>query len=167
MKQVKAMMTLGLILSFGDQIFAQEVLPEITVMAVRYKYLSAVGQKDLAQPVKMLERKAATYNIKNTDYYEDEYDTYFVSFIIPEGEILAAYDKDGKLLHTAEKYKNVALPEVVRNAVTKRFPKWGIPNDTYLVNYFQEGGTTKIYKLTLENGDQRLKVKVNEKGEFL
>lgn len=166
MKSFKTTLALGaLVLSL--QTTAQQTLPEITVMAVRYKYLSAVGGKDLAQPVRMLERKAASYNVKNTDYYEDDYDTYFVSFYIPEGEILAAYDKDGKLLRTAEKYKDVAVPDAVRSAVAARFPNWGIAKDVYLVNYHQETGATKTYKLTLQNGDERIKVKLNEKGEFL
>ena len=81
-------------LGLATQSFAQEVLPEVTIKAVRYKYLSAVGQKDLAQPVRLLERQAAEYDVKSADFYEDEYDTYYVSFYIPDGQILAAYDKD-------------------------------------------------------------------------
>ncbi|HEY1023343.1 MAG TPA: nicotinate-nucleotide adenylyltransferase [Flavisolibacter sp.] len=145
----------------------QEILPEVTVKAVKYKYLNAVDQKDVAQPVKLLERRAAEYDVKSSEFYEEDYDTYFVSFYLPEGQVLAAYDKDGKLLHTAEKYKDVALPVAVRDAVAKRFPQWSITKDVYLVNYFEESGASKTYKITLQNGDKRLKVKTNEKGEFL
>ncbi len=155
------------VLGLGMQAMAQEVLPEITVKAVRYKYLSAVDQKELAQPVKLLQKQAAEYDVKQSDYYEDDYDTYFISFFIPQGEILAAYDKDGKLLRTAEKYKNVALPKAVTKAVIDRFPQWNIAEDAYMVNYYEESGAKKIYKLTLQNGDKRLKVKLNEKGEFI
>jgi hypothetical protein len=149
------------------QSVAQEVLPEVTIKAVRYKYLNAVNHKEVAQPVKLVERQAAEYNVKTASFYEDEYDSYFVSFYIPDGQILASYDKDGKLLRTVEKYKNVAIPTTVRNAVSKRFPNWGITQDVYLVNYNESGETSKLYKLILENGDKRMKVKTNEKGEFL
>ena len=145
----------------------QDILPEVTVKAVKYKYLNAVDQKDVAQPVKLLERRAADYDVKSSEFYEEDYDTYFVSFYLPEGQVLAAYDKDGKLLHTAEKYKDVALPVAVRDAVAKRFPQWRITQDVYLVNYFEESGARKTYKITLQNGDKRLKIKTNEKGEFL
>lgn len=160
-------MLTAFVLGFGVQALAQEVLPEITVKAVRYKYLSAVDQKELAQPVRMLQKQAAEYDVKKSDYYEDEYDTYFISFFIPQGEILATYDQDGKLLRTAEKYKNVALPKVVTKAVMDRFPQWIVAEDAYLVNYYEESGAKKVYKLTLQNGDKRLKVKLNEKGEFI
>ena len=168
MKKTNIMMLLGTLLSgFTLTVAAQETLPEITVTAVRYKYLSAVNQKELAAPVKMLERHAASYDVKQADFYEDDYDSYFVSFFIPEGQILAAYDKDGKLIRTAEKYKDVALPKEVRTAVTNRYPNWAIAKDVYLVNYQQQSGTTKVYKLVLQSGDKRMKVKVNEKGEVL
>jgi hypothetical protein len=168
MKRSNVFLLLGAFaLGFSLPVFAQDILPEITVKAVKYKYLNAVDQKDVAQPVKLLERRAAEYDVKSADFYEEDYDTYFVSFYIPEGQVLAAYDKDGKLLHTAEKYKDVALPVAVREAVTKRFPQWAITRDVYLVSYFEEKGATKTYKLTLQNGDKRMKVKTNEKGEFL
>jgi hypothetical protein len=169
MKKTKIFTTLGaFVLGFSIHALAQEVLPEVKVTAVSYKYLTAVGQKDAAPAVKMLERRAAEYDVKSSDFYEDEYDDYFVSFYIPDGQILAAYDKDGKLLRTAEKYKNVAVPKAVRTSVASRFPNWVISKDVYLVNYQEENNTVKkVYKLTLENGDKRMKVKVNEKGEFL
>ena len=154
-------------LGFTLPAIGQEILPEVTVKAVKYKYLNAVDQKDIAQPVKLLERRAAEYDVKSSEFYEEDYDTYFVSFYLPEGQVLAAYAKDGKLLHTAEKYKDVALPMAVRDAVVKRFPQWSITKDVYLVNYFEESGAKKTYKVTLQNGDKRMKVKTNEKGEFL
>lgn len=168
MKHSNLILTFGVFLLGGIvPSFAQDVLPEVTITAVRYKYLKAVDSKDLAQPVKLLEKRAAEYDVKSSEFYEDEYDSYFISFFIPDGEILAAYDQDGKLLRTVEKFKNVALPKAVSDAVVKRFPQWTISKDVYQVNYVEEKGATKVYKLLLENGDKRLKVKANDKGEFL
>jgi hypothetical protein len=47
------------------------------------------------------------------------------------------------------------------------FPQWGISKDVYLVNYSDPTGSKKVYKLLLKNGDKRLRVKVDEKGNFL
>lgn len=152
------------------QTFAQKVLPEITITAANYKYLNAISPEEAAQPVNMLEYYAAAYDIKGAEFYEDEYDSYVVSFFIPDGKILAAYDKDGKLLRTAEKFKGVAVPNNVRQAVATRFPKWTISKDVYLVSFHdkRDGSVTKkLYKLLLENGDQRMRVKVTDLGEFL
>lgn len=148
--------------------FCQEVLPEVSVIATNYKYLKNVGGKEIAQPVQRLQRMAASYDVKNSDFYEEDYDSYFISFYLPEGEILAAYDKDGKLLRTAEKYKDIKLPSTVTKAVITQYPNWSITKDIYQVNYYgQDGGSAvKKYKLVLQNGTKRLRVQVNEKGEI-
>jgi hypothetical protein len=151
---------------YAIPVFAQEVLPEVTVVATNYKYLKSVGGKEVAQPVQVLQRAAAAYDVKKSEYYEDDYESYFISFYIPDGQILAAYDKNGKLLRTAEKYENIKLPSAVTNAVTTRFPNWKISKDAYQVTYYDDKGADKKYKLLLENGNKRMKVKVNEKGEF-
>lgn len=152
------------------QAFAQKVLPEITITAANYKYLNATSPEETAQPVNMLEHYAAAYDIKGAEFYEDEYDNYVVSFFIPDGKILAAYDKEGKLLRTAEKFKDVAVPSSVRQAVAKKFPNWTISRDVYVVSYHdrREGRVIKkMYKLVLENGSQRMRVKVTDGGDFL
>ena len=59
-----------------------------------------------------LEEKVAMFDLRSSEYYNDEYDTYYVSFYIPDGKILAAYDKEGKLVRTIEKFKNVKLPKL-------------------------------------------------------
>ena len=100
--------------------------------------------------------------------YNDVYDTYTISFYIPEGRIVAAYDKDGKIIRTIERFKNVKLPENILMAVTQRFPNWAIVKDAYKINYMDHAGVTKKeYKIKLKNGDKRMTVKVNEAGDFL
>ncbi|MFN4764354.1 nicotinate-nucleotide adenylyltransferase [Gillisia sp. Q332] len=165
---MKRILTGLLIFGLTIQSYAQITeLPEIEIVGVNYKYLDAAGEVDVAEPVKMLQRRAATFDLKNSEYYQDEYDTYFISFFIPEGKILASYNKDGKLLRTAEKFKDIALPKAVAEAVAKRFPGWTIAEDVYLVNYHEAKGASKKYKLLLENGDKRMRVKTDEKGNFL
>lgn len=144
-----------------------ETLPVVTVTAKTYKYLKAVDNKEAAPPVKMLERKAAAYDIRNSEFYTDDYDTYTISFYLPNGYVLAVYDASGKLLRSAERYKDIALPMAVKTAVVNQYPNWGITKDVYVVTYAEDSGADKVYKLVLQNGRKRLRVKVSEKGEFL
>jgi hypothetical protein len=148
--------------------FAQIIVPEVKILASTYKYLNATDNKEMSQPVRMLEYKAAAYDVKKSEFYDDDYDGYYISFYIPNGKILAAYDKDGKLLRTAEKFKNTKLPSAVSSAVGKRFPNWRIAQDIYEVHYYDhKEKADKVFKLLLENGDKRMKVKLDEKGEFI
>ncbi|WP_295711432.1 hypothetical protein [Mucilaginibacter sp.] len=169
MKKSKFIFSLVIVITISAmRSFAQIILPEVNIKASIYKYLNATDNKEMAQPVRMLEFKAATYDVKKSEFYNDDYDGYSISFYIPDGKILAAYDKNGKLLRTAEKFKNTKLPAAVRDAVSKRFPNWHISEDIYQVHYYdQKESADKSFKLLLENGDKRMKVKINEKGEFI
>ena len=167
-KVVLGLLVLGLTAQVSAQIIKTEQLSEVTVMAMNYKYLNNVNTQEVASiPVEMLQRKVAAFDVKNSDFYQDDYDLYNITFFIPEGKILAAYDKDGKLIRTAEKFKDINLPTPVKESILDRFPEWTITKDVYLVNYHDKKGVNKKYKLKLENGDKTLRVKVDEMGNFL
>lgn len=168
MKNSTLLLMAGMFIVSTAPAFSQEVLPAVRVIPANYKYLKTVGGTEVAVPVQHLQRTAAAYDIKESEYYEEDYDTYFISFYLPEGEILAAYDSAGKLIRTAEKYKNVKLPSAVTKAVVTRFPNWGIAKDTYLVTYYEATGqTTKKYKLLLQNGSKRIRIEANDQGDIL
>lgn len=151
------------------QSFAQVIeLPEVEIVAVNYKYLNDVREPDAAQPVKLLQREVAAFDLKNSEYYEDQYEDYFISFYIPQGKILAAYDKDGKVIRTVEKYKNIALPPVIAESVLKNYSGWTIAENAYLVNYHDRKGVTKKeYKILLEKDSRRMRIKTDENGNIL
>ena len=55
--------------------FAQEeiiALDEVEITGVNYKYLDALGDGFVAKPVKVLEQKVASFDLKTLDGYEDE-----------------------------------------------------------------------------------------------
>jgi len=162
-----SLFALGLVTHQYAQNLQTEQLNEVFIVATNYKYLDNTSAEDVAAPIMELERRAAIYDVKNLDIYEDDYDYYEVSFVIPEGKILASYDRDGKILRTAEKYKQVDLPLPVIRSVVKRFPNWYITNNIYRVFYHEVDGVKKRYKLTLKNGDKRMKVKIDDTGSFL
>lgn len=170
MKHVKSFLLLGVLAAAAaTHSMAQDekTLPEVKVIANTYKYLRAVDNREMPPPVKLLERKAAEYDIKNSEYYDDDNVTYYVSFYLPEGFVLAVYDQDGKLLRTAERYKNIPLPTGITKAVGKRYPNWSISKDIYLVTYEDANGAKRDYKLILQNGNKRIRAKLDEQGTFL
>lgn len=161
---------IGLFL-FGltTQMFSQIInLPEVTVKAINYKYLSAVGENVVDINVKNLEEKVAMYNLKNTELYIDEYPFYSVTFHIPDGYIVAAYDDQGNLIRTIERFKDVKLPLIIRDKVTKQYPNWAIASDVYTVKYESEDGKAqKQYKIKLTNSGKVIRIKVDGNGNIL
>ncbi len=157
---------LGLLAPVYSQVQTEE-LTEVIVMPVNYKYLNQVDNADAAVPVQLLEQEAAAYDIVSKDFFVDEYNYYTISFYIPEGKLVAVYNPDGEIIRTIERFKNVNVPSAVREALTSRFPNWEVVKDIYLVTYNEPDGAKKSYKFKLRNGNKVLRVKMNEKGEFL
>lgn len=166
-KFIVGLFVLGLASPLFSQVVKTEELSEVVVMAVNYKYLNQVDNTEAAIPVKMLERKAAAYDVTSQDFYQDDFEFYTVSFFIPDGKLVAVYDAEGKIIRTIEKFNNVNIPDAVKKAVLKRYPNWSIVKDVYRVSYAETKGAKKTYKLKLKNGDKVLRIKMNEDGEFL
>ncbi len=166
-KLLLVLLAIGLSTQFYAQVVNDGMLPEVEVRATNYKYLNSVDNSEAAVPVKLLEDMVAKFDVKSSEFYEDGSDFYKVYFYIPDGTIVAAYDRDGKILYTVEKFKNVALPPNVASSVADRFPGWKMAKDVYKVNYDAKIGTKKQYKIVLENGKKRIRVKVDDEGLFL
>ena len=166
-KFILSLLVIGLTSQVYSQITKLEELSEVVVTAVNYKYLNQTDNKEAAVPVQMLQRKVAAYDVTTKDYYQDDYDYYTVEFYIPDGKIVAAYDPNGKILRTIEKFKDIKLPNAVTKALLDRFPNWTVASDVYRVTYSEQKGAKKVYQLKLENGDKIMKIKMNEDGEFL
>ena len=148
--------------------FSQIITLDEVYLTENYKYISEINNYETATPIDELRKTVALYDLKATDLYDDEFDEYTVSFYIPEGKILAEYDKNGIITRTIERFKNVKLPEAVANSITKRFPNWSLVKDIYKVSYHKGKGVTKaIYKVKLTNGNKILKVKTDEEGNFI
>lgn len=163
-------LALGLfILGLTTQINSQTIELSEAVISVNYKYLNSIDSDNIPARVKKLKEEVLNYkNIEQSKLYNDKHDTYSVSFYIPEGIIVAAYDINGEIIKTIEKYNNVRLPLIVMQAVSKRFPNWGIVEDVYFINYHSKKDSLKQeYKIKLKNEDEIITVKTNEKGEFL
>ena len=152
-----------LVIGFTSQMFSQvNLLPEVEIKVVNYKYLNAVDSKDVDLDVKRLEKEVAYFDYVNSDFYMDDW----VSFYIPKGKILASYDENGEIVTTTEKYESVTLPSIVRTAIFERFPGWILSKNVYRVTY-NRNKNKKEYKVVLQNGDKIVRVRTNEKGNFI
>jgi len=166
-KLLLGLLAIGLTTQFYAQVVEEGMLPEVEVRATNYKYLNSVDNTAAAVPVKLLQDKVAKFDIKSAEFYEDENDLYRVYFYIPDGKIVAAYDRDGKILYTIEKFKDVALPLSVTEAIAEKFPGWKISKDVYRINYDRKEGAVHRYKVVLDNGVETIRVKMDDKGTFL
>ncbi len=166
-KLLLVLLAIGLTTQFYAQVINDGMLPEVEVRATNYKYLNSIDNSEAQVPVKLLEDMVAKFDLRSSEFFEDGSDFYKVYFYIPDGKIVAAYDKNGKILYTIEKFKNVALPHNVASSVAEKYPGWKIAKDVYKVNYDATIGAERQYKIILENGKKTKRIKVDDDGVFL
>jgi len=67
-KLIIGLLVFGLTTQSFAQITKTEHLSEVVIVATNYKYFNQTGQTEIAIPVKQLQRKVATYDIKTSDF---------------------------------------------------------------------------------------------------
>ena len=153
--------------SFG---FAQEpkketrevVLEEVTVTSPNFTYLNAVQDDQTPVRVRSLERKAASFDLKESPVYNNIEEVYEIFFSNQNGRIVAYYDDEGKILSSFEKFQDIVLPKSIRESVYEAYPDWKVNGNTYVVSYYKDRGVKKTYHFQVEKD----RVKKNLKLTF-
>jgi len=111
-----------------------------------------------------LENKFISYKIDN-DFQDKE--SYLLLLEIEDGFLSATFNERGKLISVVEKFKNVRLPEKIRNSLAEKFPEWKMMKDKFL--YVQKRGEIKRkeYRVIMRKGKKVRRITINEEGEII
>lgn len=144
---------------------SQEIVLEgVTVSSPNFSYLASVQDKNTPQVVVGLERKAASFNLKESPIYNKMDKAYEVFFSNNKGRIVATYDNKGKILSSFEKFGDVVLPVTVRNTVYESYPDWKINSNTYLVSYYRDKSVKKTYHFQIVKDNLKKNLKLTMKA---
>ncbi|MFS4481613.1 hypothetical protein ACKGJY_01230 [Hyunsoonleella sp. 2307UL5-6] len=103
-----------------------------------------------------------------SDLYDSEDDIYKVTFEINGGTIIASFNKDGKIVKTFEKYNNIKLPQLVMQAISKKYPNCSILEDVYVVKYHCDDDLlNQEYRVKIKSKDTVITVNTDTKGTFI
>ena len=136
-------------------------LEGVTIRPLNLTYVNSVREEYMPPSVHNLENRAARFDIRDLKAYNGKFEAYEVFFRQHNGTIVATYDKDGQILESSEKFKNIALPPVVRNQLYLDYPGWIISKDIYIVSYYKGGKVDKTCKVQLKNGKFKKTVTVS------
>ncbi|GAB2771391.1 hypothetical protein [Salinimicrobium soli] len=91
----------------------------------------------------------------------EEYDSYLVTLRSKKGNLKADFDKEGNLVRTSERFKDILLPEELRDQLLKDHEGWTMVKNVH-VSTARDGIVNKdLYRIKLEKGDQRKNVKID------
>ena len=165
---MKKILSVIFILGVLNTIYAQD--PEYKVQVIElegvvlkppnFEYLASVQSKHTPATVKVLERKAAYFDIEESPVYNDSFDTYEVFFSHSDGRVIATYDKDGQIVKSYEKFKDIPIPAPIRNTVQMTYPDWTINKHTYVVSYYRDKSIKKTYHFQIRKGKDKKNLKM-------
>ena len=147
-------------------------LDNVTITPLNLSYLKNVQDKNTPELARILENKAARYNVTEAPLFDGRFEAYEVIFNNVSGEnakgkIIATYDSNGKVIKSIEKYTDIALPMPILQSIKKQYPNWVIKKDIYLVTYYQNKEAKKTFKIQIKNGNNKKNLRYDSQGTTL
>jgi hypothetical protein len=95
------------------------------------------------------------------------YDTYTISLTGKGRELIATYNRDGKLIGEREILKDVALPRPIQKAIGKDFPAYAVTGDHVMMTAHKGDHQKVMYKVHLAKGNEKVHAIFDANGNLL
>lgn len=141
-------------------------LEDVVISNINLSYLEKVQDIGLADYVKFLEKEASVFDVRGFVELDSRKRTFIVMFKSAKGYIIADYDRNGKILKTSERYKNIALPKNLIIAVFKKYPESSLLKVAYSVEYDYQKAVKKTYKIQIMNNGKKRNLKIRSGDNF-
>ncbi|MCM8570173.1 hypothetical protein NE848_12340 [Gramella jeungdoensis] len=119
---------------------------------------------------KQFQDNAINFLVENFDIYRfmreagDDTDEVRVTLKSSNGMLLASYNKDGQLVKTYQKFKDVPLPPAIRNQVYAEYEGWTMTKNKYVASGLEDNIDKERYLVHLERGNDKEKIKITPKS---
>jgi hypothetical protein len=157
MKTLVSILVLGItFLSYSQENHSQASVLELddVIVSAHAAYLNKVQDEKTPAAVKRLQQEVVTYNVRmNKDFDKTSNEPYQMLFKSTSGMISAFYDASGQVVASYEKFKDIMLPEAIRDRVFRDNANWEMISNKYVSNYTDNKLTKRTFKVKLQNGN--------------
>jgi outer membrane lipoprotein-sorting protein len=162
------------LLGFIYQSYAQDVLfeeklkkeevPATIIESVDQNFPAYEVEEFSAIPIDIIENDVVVdRNITS----KDDYNTYQVTLKGKNVQLVATYNKAGKLLSTVEHGKNMIIPNDIIKSIENSYPGWKIKGDSFKMVNNTGAKKRERYKIILEKGNKKKRVYTSDNGVIL
>ncbi|MCG9972433.1 hypothetical protein [Christiangramia crocea] len=115
---------------------------------------------------KQFQSNAIKFLVENFDIYRfmreagENLDQYDITVKSSNGVLLAQYNKEGNLVRTYQKFKDIPLSPEIRNQVFAQYEGWTMTKNKYIAAGMEDGIDKEKYLVHLERGKDREKLKI-------
>ncbi|MGI9550747.1 MAG: hypothetical protein ACR2MT_06065 [Aurantibacter sp.] len=155
--------------------FAQNSIPnfdylkykDLGTLSSNYEYLNEVQNGLTPNQIKYLENVVSYWDVTKSEKFDGRRGERFnVTFKSNRGQIIAYFDRNGKVVRAKEQFRNFALPKQVGIALAKKYPNWTVIKNRYTVLYTKDGQSKKIFKVQISKDKQKKWLKIDPSGRI-
>lgn len=95
------------------------------------------------------------------EFADNNYSSYEISFKSRKGSLLAEYDQNGKLVSTSQKFKNIALPNIICHQLFREHKGWAMVDNAHIAKSRNGKIKQNYYRITMQNGNKKRNVKID------
>ncbi|MCM8570617.1 hypothetical protein NE848_14570 [Gramella jeungdoensis] len=108
----------------------------------------------------------ANFDIQNfiATYGDRNYDSYHLTFKSGQGFLKADFDKNGKIVKTYQKFKDIVLPLDVRRELYMAHKGWTMTENKYIASGRGEMLEKELYKIKIEDGSRSQNIKLDPRS---
>ena len=166
-------LTIMLLLCFIGNAQAQKVI-QLSEARVNYSpEMKLTGNLDNLE-IKVKEDYAGQFSQNPIKFMEDNfnihdligsldaksYDQFDVKFKSNKGYLMASFDKNGELIRTSQKFRDIALPNELSQQLVRDFKGYSMVKNKYVASGKGNTITKQHYLITLKNGKDKQNVKL-------
>ena len=123
-------------------------------------YLQEIEVAALPKALYAFQKDLCSYDLtKNPIYDNTEAATYHVSFKKKQMKAHVTYDRNGVIMGSMERYRNVNLPESLKRKVLRENPGFALQANEVIFKYGNSSGVEITYIVTIFHGRDRKRMK--------
>ncbi|WP_053992941.1 hypothetical protein [Mangrovimonas sp. TPBH4] len=142
-------------------------LKPVEITTINLNYANKVIDNNAATGIINLQKEVATFDLKASEWYDEESLVFPLKFEYRHGKIFATFNEDGIILRSIEKFKDIALPFAVRSNIKKLYPNWSLKKTSYEVSYHLEEDVERIYYVQIVRDKQKKIISLDTSGREL
>jgi hypothetical protein len=96
---------------------------------------------------------------------DSDYDYYNVKFKSAKGHITALFDKEGDLVSSYQKFRDIAIPGNARVQILEKYKGCTFLETTYMANSRGWDIKKEQYRVKIQDGDKVRRIKINKDGQ--
>lgn len=131
---------------------------------INFSYLNEVQDKTTSKFVKALESVASRWNVMESPLYDGRDESFKTIFRGTKGYIIATYDRNGKILTTQERYRDIKLPKKLVKSILMEYPESHFLKVVHYISYDHEKLLKKTFRVKIMNDDQKRNLKILSDG---